>query len=91
MDWTINTQWGELYLEDTGGEYVLFPSADFMQCILYDYVSDNPELVEACENYRLEEEPILFRDRDEYMDPEGAYADFVDILETEYGVPVLER
>lgn len=91
MDWTINTQWGELYLENTGSEYCLFPSADFVQCVLYDYVSDNAELVEACENYHREEEPILWRDASEYASPDGALADFVSVLESELGVPVLER
>lgn len=91
MDWTVNTQWGELYFEDTGSEYSLFPSADFVQCVLYDYVSDNADLIAACENYHREEEPILWRDKDEYASADGAYADFVNVLECEYGVPVLEQ
>lgn len=91
MSRTINTEYGELYFEDAGGEYCVYASPDFLQNVLYYYPTDNAALQEACENAHREEEPILFEDCDEFTGEDAAYAAFVDVLHNEYGVPVFER
>lgn len=90
-DMTINTQWGELHFEDGGDEYMVFPAPDFVQCVLYDQVSGNEALIEAVNNFHLEQEPILWRESDEYgRNADAAYVDFMSVLEGEFGIPVLE-
>lgn len=86
----IQTEWGELYFEECGDAYCLFPAPDFVECVLYDYISDNSALMDAVNDYHLEEEPLFSRDADEYNSIDAAFEDFKNILEEEYGVPVLE-
>lgn len=94
MDGTINTEFGELYFESDSSECLLFASPDFIRNVLYDHADvANDELRAACEEAYAEggdEYVILSRDTDEYGTPDGAYADFVYMIESYFGVNVFE-
>lgn len=88
---TIKTQYGELYLEDSLGEAYVYPSDDFLERVLYDYVSENEALMEACEEYHLEQEPLLSLDQDDYhYSTEGILVEARNILENDFDIPLIE-
>ena len=89
-DTTISTFWGDIYFEDNGDEYLVFPSSDFMHCVLYKQVTGNPELLELVTSLSAED-PLLWRESDEYgNNRDAAYVDFVRILKSEFDIPVIE-
>lgn len=86
----IQTQWGDLFLEDDLDFYVVYPSDDFKRCVLYDFASDNEDLMEAVGYNHSDGDPILTVDKDDIGGTDAALVEIQMVLETEYGVPVLE-
>lgn len=91
MEEIMNTELGMLIFTDDGSDYILYPSQDFLESVLYRYASSNKALITACENAHLEHEPILFREKNEYGgNMSAAYIDFANIVRSEFGVNVFE-